>query len=357
MNSNQENPLQTQPLPETTTADPTLFDSASQWVSARVDDLVESRIQRRLQYWRDRDERPFPHEVPQVGRRAGRLNAAVSGAATLVSGPAGAFTLPAELVFTLHRNVDLVVDAAVAYRQEDLLDARTVGALAFVDGPGLLGRLQGGANATVGSTVAAVGRRYAVRRVLRSAFGRVVPVVGAVGVAWWVNRHAHEVARRAQSFFESTAASTQEEDRDLVDVKPLELVRPAPVEAEVDDHTPAEVQDSEPVLQARYALARAVLRSFSRPTKAQQRAFDERVRPWASAGLIIEDAADVLASEEELDLDLIALAGVRAEAFEDIALVSDGKRLRASLADTLASSFGISREELHSELERASEAA
>lgn len=283
------------------------IDNAQQWMKERLTRVVESEVEHRRQHWAAvENPRPAANDVRRLIRDASRRNAAVAGTMTLVPGPLSVATIPAELFLTVRNNVNLVYDIAVAHGKEHLLDTELLVSLALEDtNRGILGlvfvenetRIQRPQRRLLGK-VATLASRTLAKRLLRLAFGRIVPVVGAAGAALWTRSNTLAVGQRADALI-----------RNRMTVEHLDEAATVALEAELDRRisTPDELILSEELAVAVHQVFGNLVRNQS-PSEAQRERFAALVEVWNRSGASVDDLDFVLARDEDYGVNLPALS-------------------------------------------------
>jgi uncharacterized protein (DUF697 family) len=320
------------------------IDGMESWVQERLIDRVDHALAARRTHWQDAGRtRPGPADVAGLIQRAALQNAAVSGVATAVPGPAGFATMPVEVWLSLRLLVDLVYDIAVAHgRERDVDVAVLLGVIA--DDTSLAGRIlvrrDGGTvvrrpNRRVLSRVVDVTAKHIARRLARLVLGRIVPVIGTAAAAWWARGVTRRVGRRADEVF---GGQLDFEDVDPVVSDELEAAMGDEASVEPDE---ADVPDH--VLAGHYTLLADAVKG--QPTAAQEDVLTT-LYDQASAQGIPVDPPRVVLERREPQTDLAVFAGRDpAVLFASIAAFGRlGEGVDAERAYRIGAAFGLDDE-------------
>ncbi len=333
------------------------------WVRSRMLDTIQRQMRRRLDHWRSADstERPTPSDIDAIVRVAAAKNAGMSAGCTAVPGVLGAATIPAELVLNVRIATSMVVDIAVALDCASALDAELVAKLIFDEGRGIVKHLDADsldaaasrntARQVLGTAAGLVGR-HSAKRLLRMVFGRIVPVVGAGGMALWTWRSTKRIADAARDVL-SLPRTSEEQGMD-VDALAEEVAEQVALHIADDVSSvetpsePAELDESERLRRARHALLANGLRAISDPTAAQRTAFDD-LFPESS----FENAESALSRPDDLPLNLPLLASIdEQQLWTDIAaIVGEGNAPSMEWTEMVGSLFGLPADELEARVE------
>jgi hypothetical protein len=307
---------------------------------------IDARRRARLQHWSTTDEvKPTPRHARSMVRRTAYKNAAATGALAAVP-TWSLLTLPVELGLSLRLTVDMLVDLAVAYEVEDKLDAELLLTLLLAhdtrsvmdlvriqdDGPTVVKRP---GRAMLSKLASLAGRRLMLR-IARLALGRVVPVAGAAGLAWWARKRTRAIGHAAMEAFGS--------DLVFIDVSQSELDEVADrIDRELA--APPELPVDPEVLEARYDLLIDMLRHVKNPSKRQVEALGQIAAQWSDKGQTLPDPAERMASGGRPNLTLLSTQEDAERLLADAAAVGRlGKGVPRDWAYDLGASFGLDQD-------------
>lgn len=327
------------------------------WTRHRILDVIQGQLLRRREYWASTDDAPPTlSDIDSIVRIAAAKSAGMSAGCTVAPGLLGAATIPAELVLSVQLATSMVVDIAIALDAESELTPDLVAQLIFDEGRGILAHLDpdgdassGTARQVIGTAAGLVGR-HSAKRLLKMVFGRIVPVVGAGGMALWTWRSTNRIADAARNVFSLQEVLGRTADEGTSTEALAAEVAEHVAEQVADDVSsvkvpsePAKPRESERTRRARHALLGNGLRAISDPSRAQRKAFDDLFpeSTW-------DNAEAVLSRPEDLALNRPLLASIdEQQLWEDIAtIVGDGHSPSEEWTQEVGALFGMDAEDL-----------
>lgn len=187
----------------------------SSTLTARVADrlfglLDNGAAARRAHFAAHPEERPTPGQIDAIISSYANTNALISGGFSLVPGPLGLLAVVPELALVVRNQVQMVYDIGVASGKEHVLSRELIVAVVVsATGAGTLGlvTLHGGrllvrrASLRVFQKLVKLLAGRITQALLKSAFAKWVPVLGAGAVALWTRYTTQAIGRRAKEMF------------------------------------------------------------------------------------------------------------------------------------------------------------